>query len=44
VNPGRKRASRTSRFKSHIRFSFGPNQESLERGLDRLEKMIQSYR
>lgn len=43
VNPGHKRA-RSSRFKSHIRFSFGPKQDSLERGLDRLEAMIQSFR
>lgn len=43
VNPGHRRAQRKSRFKNHIRFSFGPPEESLERGLDRLEKMIASY-
>jgi len=40
VNPGQRRAGRESRFKNHIRFSFGPPEESLSRGLDRLERMI----
>lgn len=44
VNPGQRRHGRPSRFRNHIRFSFGPELESLERGLGRLEKMIESYR
>lgn len=40
VNPGQRRAGRPSRFRNHVRFSFGPPQPSLEAGLDRLEKMI----
>lgn len=44
VNPGQRRHGRPSRFRNHIRFSFGPEVESLERGLGRLEKMIKSYR
>jgi len=42
VNPGRRRATRPSRYRRHIRFSFGPSQDTLEKGLDRLEAMIQS--
>lgn len=40
VNPGQRRAGRPSRFRNHVRFSFGPPVEGLERGLDRLEIMI----
>ncbi len=40
VNPGQRRAARPSRFRHHVRFSFGPARESLEAGLDRLEKLI----
>lgn len=40
VNPGRKRAARPSRFRHHIRFSFGPDTALLRAGLDRLESMI----
>ncbi len=41
VNPGQKRAARPSRFRHHVRFSFGPARSSLEAGLDRLEALIQ---
>ena len=40
VNPGRRRARRISRFRSHVRLSFGPSLEEVSRGLDRLERMI----
>lgn len=40
VNPGQRRAARYSRFKKHVRFSFGPARRELARGLDRLEAMI----
>lgn len=43
VNPGRRRADRMSRFKGHVRFSFGPREENLVGGLDRLEAMIRSH-
>lgn len=43
VNPGQRRG-RSSRFKNHVRFSFGPNKASLEAGLDRLEAMIARHR
>ena len=41
VNPGKRRAHRPSRFRHHVRFSFGPSEESLTRALGRLEKMVQ---
>ena len=40
VNPGRRRALHLSRFHEHVRLSFGPSLEEVERGLDRLESMI----
>ncbi len=41
VNPGHRRHA-TSRFASHVRFSFGPSMDTLETGLDRLEAMIRA--
>ncbi len=41
VNPGRRRADRPSRFRHHVRFSFGPPQDQLEGGLDRLQALIE---
>jgi N-succinyldiaminopimelate aminotransferase len=40
VNPGKRRTARGSRFRSHVRFSFGPPLAALESGLDRLEAMV----
>jgi aspartate/methionine/tyrosine aminotransferase len=40
VNPGKRRHQRASRFRRHVRFSFGPSQESLDGALVRLEAMI----
>jgi N-succinyldiaminopimelate aminotransferase len=40
VNPGKRRQGRASRFKSHVRFSFGPPMGTLERAIERLEKMV----
>lgn len=39
INPGQRRSAQ-SRFRHHVRFSFGPNEDSLMGGLDRLEAMI----
>jgi len=39
VNPGKHRAP-ASNFKSWVRFSFGPPEDNVREGLDRLEKMI----
>jgi aspartate/methionine/tyrosine aminotransferase len=40
VNPGKRRAHRLSRFRHHVRFSFGPSEESITHALGRLEKMV----
>ena len=40
VNPGRRRARHLSRFHQHVRLSFGPELEVVDRGLQRLEEMI----
>jgi hypothetical protein len=42
VNPGKRRTARTSRFRSHVRFSFGPPADVLGPGLDRLQEMIRA--
>lgn len=40
VNPGKRRAKHASRFRSYVRFSFGPALETLEKAFGRLEAMI----
>jgi N-succinyldiaminopimelate aminotransferase len=40
VNPGRRRGDDNSRFNHRVRLSFGPSYAEVERGLERLEKMI----
>jgi N-succinyldiaminopimelate aminotransferase len=42
VNPGKRRHGRASRFRSHVRFSFGPAQESLDLALTRLEALVRA--
>ncbi|MBZ0118377.1 MAG: pyridoxal phosphate-dependent aminotransferase [Sandaracinaceae bacterium] len=42
VDPGGRRGGRPSRFRHHVRFSFGPPKESLEKALDRFAEMIAS--
>ena len=44
VNPGKRRAKRQSRFRRHLRFSFGPSEDVLERALKRLAAMVQARR
>jgi hypothetical protein len=44
VNPGKRRAHRASRFKSHVRFSFGPSEDVLERALARLGGLVDRAR
>lgn len=43
VNPGKRRPSHVSRFSRHVRLSFGPNEETVKQGCDRLEKMIRRH-
>jgi len=40
VNPGKRRSQRVSRFRSHVRFSFGPSLETVETACDRLSDLI----
>jgi aspartate/methionine/tyrosine aminotransferase len=44
VNPGKRRAVRPSRFRHHVRFSFGPSETVLDEALSRLEAMVGSAR
>ena len=39
VDPGKRRAGRPSRFRSYVRFSFGPESRVLDEGLLRLRRM-----
>ena len=40
VNPGKRRSRRASRFRSHVRFSFGPSMASIDTALRRLEELV----
>jgi len=40
VNPGKRRSQRASRFRRHVRFSFGPAMASIETALGRLETLL----
>jgi aspartate/methionine/tyrosine aminotransferase len=40
VNPGRRRAGRSSRFRSHVRFSFGPPEAVVREGVGRLQSLL----
>jgi hypothetical protein len=42
VNPGKRRAGRPSRFRQHVRLSFGPSLDVLERAIERLDKIVRS--
>lgn len=41
VNPGKRRMGRPSRFRNHMRFSFGPDVSVLEEALARLKAMVE---
>jgi aspartate/methionine/tyrosine aminotransferase len=41
VNPGKRRSGRPSRFRTYVRFSFGPSWSVLETALDRLDAMVE---
>jgi N-succinyldiaminopimelate aminotransferase len=40
VNPGKRRHQRLSRFRNHVRFSFGPSLETIDTALARLQDLI----
>ena len=43
VNPGKRRSGRVSRYKDHVRFSFGPAMSVLERATSRLEALVAEH-
>ncbi len=43
VNPGKRRDRRLSRFRKHVRFSFGPALETLEKAVLRLEELVAAH-
>lgn len=43
VNPGKRRGGRPSRFRNHVRFSFGPEESVVRAALDRVESLVQRY-
>ena len=42
VDPGKRRSGRASRFRRHLRFSFGPPMSRIELALERLRELIAS--
>ena len=40
VNPGKRRGGRASRFRRHVRFSFGPPMDRIDQALARIETLI----
>ena len=43
VNPGKRRGGRPSRFRDHVRFSFGPEAAVIETALERIEALVRWY-
>ena len=41
VNPGKRMKNAGSRFKNYLRFSYGPDIDTINKGLARLEEMVQ---
>jgi N-succinyldiaminopimelate aminotransferase len=44
VNPGKRRSGRPSRFKSYVRFSFGPEEAAVREGIARIQAMVSELR
>ncbi|MCA9581937.1 MAG: pyridoxal phosphate-dependent aminotransferase [Myxococcales bacterium] len=44
VDPGQRRLNRPSRFRHHVRFSFGPSEETIATALGRLRSLIERAR
>jgi aspartate/methionine/tyrosine aminotransferase len=40
VDPGQRRIGRPSRFKHHVRFSFGPDKQRIELALQRMRELV----
>lgn len=43
VNPGKRRGGRPSRFRDHVRFSFGPEAGVIDEALGRIERLVRYY-
>jgi DNA-binding transcriptional MocR family regulator len=43
VDPGKRRGGRPSRFRRHLRFSFGPSQARLDDALARFGEIIAAH-
>jgi len=43
VDPGQRRGGRPSRFRHHVRFSFGPRLDVIEEALGRLRALVESH-
>jgi aspartate/methionine/tyrosine aminotransferase len=44
VNPGKRRVGRASRFRRHVRFSYGPTEATVTTALSRLAGMVEDAR
>jgi hypothetical protein len=44
VNPGKRRSGRPSRFRTYVRFSFGPEEAAVIEGIRRLREMVSELR
>ena len=40
INPGKRRADHTSRFRQYLRFSFGPDEASVTTAVERIKAMV----
>jgi aspartate/methionine/tyrosine aminotransferase len=40
INPGKRRSGRPSRFRQHVRFSFGPERSVVEEGIRRIQELV----
>lgn len=40
INPGKRRSGRPSRFRSYVRFSFGPEEAAVVEGVRRIQRMV----
>jgi hypothetical protein len=44
VNPGKRRAGRSSRFRQYARFSFGPEESAVQTGVERIARLVKRER
>jgi aspartate/methionine/tyrosine aminotransferase len=44
INPGKRRTGRPSRFRQYVRFSFGPDEQTIVEGVKRLRRLVETSR